>query len=283
VKFRPETTTSERQLALALAATGRAASLDELSAWRKDGLLPPMASKGLGPSRGKSYYWREENILQQAQAACDAMRRHGRTDHALVTLFLSGFAVPPAQLRRAWQHHARLRRPPAMRIARDKGATGALMDMAADSLLLRVALCIGSAIETDDDRQRPPIMALLNRALSKLGLARHGANDSALADQLCHLLNIIGSVLDTSDLVREASDNDLHCAQRHLGIAMTFLRDCADPSEPAVETLGRQMFLFLLTLLRSGQTRILDRIMAHLEGAGWQAALLPARNHSISA
>ncbi len=283
MKFRPETTTSERQLALALAATGRAASLEELSAWRKDGLLPPMASKGLGPSRGKSYYWREENILQQAQAACDAMRRHGRTDHALVTLFLSGFAVPSAQLRRAWQHRAKLRRPPATRVGREKGRAGGLMDMGADSLLLQAALCIGAAVEIDDDRQRNAIMTLLHRALEKLGLARHGANDSTLADQLCHLLNIIGSVLDSSDLVREASDEDLRQAQRHLGIAMALLDDCDEPPEPVVEILGRQLFLFLLALHRSGQIQTLDRLMARLEGISWQGFSRPARSLALPA
>jgi hypothetical protein len=281
VGFRPETTTSERQLALALAATGRATSLDELSTWRKDGLLPPLASKGLGASRGKTYYWREVNILQQAQAAYDAMRRHGRTDHALVTLFLSGFAVPPGQLRRAWQHRANLRRPPFIRIAREKGGAGALVDKAVDSLLLQAALCIGAAIETDDDPQRTAIIALLNRALPKLGLARHATNDSVMPDRLYHLLNIIGSILATSDLVREASDDDLRQAQCHLAIAMTFLRDCGSPSEQVTETLGRHLFLFLLTLLRSGQIRTLDRIMACLEGAGWQAVGPPAQTRAL--
>ena len=67
MKFRPNTTTSERQLCIALAATGRTVSLDELTAWRKDGLLPPMASTGLGAGKGKSYYWREEEIVARAQ------------------------------------------------------------------------------------------------------------------------------------------------------------------------------------------------------------------------
>jgi hypothetical protein len=283
VKFRPNTTTSERQLCIALAATGRTVSLDELTAWRKDGLLPPMASTGLGAGKGKSYYWREEEIVARAQAVYDAMQRHGRPDEALITLFLSGFAVPLVQLRRAWLHRAKMRRPPAMRIVEKRPDTRASMDLDADSLLLQAALCVGAAVETGDAPQRVAMITLLDGALSKLRLTREGANDSSLADQLWQLLNIIGLVLDTSDLVRDANDNELRTAQRHLGVAMEFLSDCGHGCEELAETLGPQLFLFFLTLLRSGQAGTLDRMMAYVDGASWQAILPPARNHSISA
>ena len=283
MKFRPNTTISERQLCIALAATGRTISLDELTAWRKDGLLPPMASTGLGAGKGKSYYWREEEIVARAQAVYDAMQRHGRPDEALITLFLSGFTVSLVQLRRAWLHRARMRRPPAVRVVPKNFDTSGLMDPSADRLLLQAALCVGAAVETGNAPQRVATMALLDRALSKLRLTWDGANDSGLAHQLWQLLNIIGSVLDSSDLVREASDDELRIAQRHLGVAMQFLSDCSDASEVLGEKLGPQLFLFFLTLLRSGQADTLDRMMAYVDGASWQAGLPPARNHSISA
>src|ERR1700722_11339795 len=56
VRFRPETSTSERQLVLARAASGRRVSLEQLAAWRKDGLLPPLASHGIRAA-GRCYYW----------------------------------------------------------------------------------------------------------------------------------------------------------------------------------------------------------------------------------
>jgi hypothetical protein len=273
---------SERQLGLALAATGRAVSLQELGAWRKDGLLPPMASTGLGAGKGKSYYWQDENILARAQTVCDAMRRHGRTDQTLVTLFLSGFAVPLPQLRRAWRNRARLRKPPAVQIVRQSPDVGALTDLGADGLLLQAVLCVGAAVETENSSQRTSVTALLDRALSKLGLARPGANDSGLADQLWHLLGIIGAMLDASELMRGASDDELHAAQHYLGVAMAFLRDCSDPSQPIIETLGPQLFLFFLTLLHSGQGRTLDRLKAYVEGTGWQVAP-PAQGLSLTA
>lgn len=256
---------------MALAATGRMVSHEELTAWRKDGLLPPLANTGLGTGKGKSYYWRENNIVEQAQTACDAMRSHGRKDHALITLFLSGFTVPLAQLRRAWLHCAKLRKAPAVRIVRENPGTGTPMDLDAENLLLQAALCVGAALEIEPVAGHLALMPLLNCAFSKLGLAPHGTNDPGLADQLWHLLGIIGSVLDTSGLIREAHDDELRTAQRHLRTAMEFLSDGCDASETCVEVLGPQLFLFFLTLLRSGQVRTLDHLMTYVGGVGRQA------------
>jgi hypothetical protein len=121
---------------------------------------------------------------------------------------------------------------------------------------------------------------LLNRAFSKLGLVRHGANDSGLADQLWHLLGIIASVLDTSNLVREAGDDELRSAQHHLGVAMAFLSGCSDGPEMLAEMLAPQLFLFFLTLLRSGQADTLDRIMAYVDGASRRSPTSPVRSLS---
>jgi hypothetical protein len=283
VKFRPKTTTSERQLCVALAATGRTASLDDLSAWRKDGLLPALAKTGLGRGKGQSYYWGEENILAQAKAVYDAFQRYGRSDQALITVFLSGFAVPPARLRRAWLHRVKMRRPPAVRVVRKKPDISVLWDPGADRLLLQAALCVAAAVETDETSQRAATMGLLDQALAKLRLTRRRANDSHLANQLWQLLNIIGAVLDTSDLVRDASDGELIIAQRHLSVAMAFLSGLGDFSGTLADTLEPQLFLFFLTLLRSGQTGTLDRMMAYVDGANWKAPVPQGRSLSLTA
>jgi hypothetical protein len=281
VKSRPKSTTSERQLSMALTAAGRPVSLEELSAWRKDGLLPPMSSTGLGTGKGKSYYWGEENILARGKTVYDAMHRHGRADQTLVTLFLSGFNVPLPQLRRAWLHRVKLRKAPVVRIVRKEYDIGTPMDLDADNLLLQAALCAGAALVIDAP-EPSSMTALLNRAFSKLGLTRHGANDSGLADQLWHLLGIIGSVLDTSDLIREARDDELRTAQHHLGTAMALLGGCSDASDMLGEILAPQLFLFFLTLLRSGRADTLDRIMAYVGDASWQAPAQAIRNLALA-
>jgi hypothetical protein len=282
VKFRPETTTSERQLCIALAATGRMIALDDLSAWRKDGLLPPLAKSGLGRGKGQSYYWAELDILAQAKAVYDALHRYGRPDQALITVFLSGFAVSPAQLRRAWLYRAKMHRPPTVRVIERSPNTGTLMDCGVERMLLQAALCVGRAVETDDTPQRTAMVALLDRALSKLQLTPDNVNDPGLSHQLWQLLNIIGSVLDASDVIREASDDELSIAQRHLGIAMQFLSGCGTSTENVVDILGPQLFLFILTLLRSGQASTLDRMTAYVDGSNWHAPGPPEALHWVS-
>ncbi|HEX4271670.1 MAG TPA: hypothetical protein VHZ32_09790 [Rhizomicrobium sp.] len=262
---------------MALAAGGRTVSLEELSAWRKDGLLPAMASSGLGTGRGKSYYWQEENIVEQAQAVHDAMRRHGRNDQTLLTLFLAGFKVPLPQLRRAWLHRAKLCRARAIRTVRQELEPGVLMHPGADNLLLQASLCLGAAMQTDATSQLAAMRPLLGKALTKLGLSRPGVNESALTDQLWHLLTATLSALETSDLVRDANDEELYAAQRHLSVTAAFLHDCAEAAE--LDTLAPHLFLFFLTLLRSGQTGTLERMMAHIEGMGWRVA---APAHSLA-
>ena len=70
---RPQTSTSERQLIFGLAASGRKVSLEELALWRKNGLLPPLAS--YGPKTPiRSYYWYEPDILARAELVFDALK-----------------------------------------------------------------------------------------------------------------------------------------------------------------------------------------------------------------
>src|ERR1700760_943882 len=115
VRIRPESTTSERQLLLALETSGRPVTLTELVRWRKDGLLPPLAAHGLGKGRGRTYYWREPDIFPQARTAFDLLAKYGRTDAVTRMLWLSGFAVPLPRLRRAWLHQLRTTATPRAR------------------------------------------------------------------------------------------------------------------------------------------------------------------------
>ncbi len=283
MKLRVENATSERQLAIAMAATGRPVSLEELTAWRKDGLLPPLANTGLGTGKGKSYYWRESNILEQAQMAWDAMRSHGRKDQALVALFLSGFSVPLAQLRRAWLHRARLRKPPAVQMVHKKPDPSALLDPGADALLLQAALCAGAALHTDDAADPSVMESVLVRAISKAGMAQHGSSNPSLTSQLAHLLVIIGAALDQSNLIREAADQALLDAQRYLTTAATCLSDCGDVAGLMAGAAGPLFFILLLTLLHSGQAKLLHHVMAFLGGTDRPLLSRPAGNLSLPA
>jgi hypothetical protein len=266
VKFRSQTTTSERQLSLALATTGRMVSLGELKTWRKDGLLPPMANTGLGTGKGKSYYWREENILARAQAVCDAMRRHGRPDQVLVTLFLSGFKVPLAQLRRAWLHRGKLRKSLKVRTVANS-EPGDLLHFVPGlpDMLLQIMVCVGDAVSMDDIHN---VFAVLERSLARLGHDKRSSN-SDMTGQFWCLVSVIASALESSNLLSQASDEEIHEAQRHLSSITGLLADCCESERPAdvVEILGPPLFIFVLTLLHSGHEVMLEAILARVNVA----------------
>ena len=111
MKFRSESTTSERELLLALTDSGRSVSLAMLSDWRKEGLLPPFASSGRGQSKDKSYFWRETDIGVRARLTYDLVRQYGRIDSVILILWFTGFNVSVPKFRRAWLHKARSRKP----------------------------------------------------------------------------------------------------------------------------------------------------------------------------
>jgi hypothetical protein len=266
VKLRPQTTTSERQLSLALAATGRMVSLDELTTWRKDGLLPPMASTGLGTGKGKSYYWQDENILARAQTVCDAMRRHGRPDQVLVTLFLSGFKVPLAQLRRAWLHRGKLRKSLTVQTAASSEPSDLPHFMPAlPDMLLQITICVGDAVSTDD---MPGALAVLERGLARLGHDKRARNSDTTGRFWC-LASVIASALESSNLLSDASDEKIQEAQRHLGPIAGLLADCCESERPAdvIEALGPPLFIFVLTLLHSGHEAMLEAFLARVSVA----------------
>src|SRR3569833_401225 len=106
MKRRPETTTSERELIAWLAEGGRVLPLNALAGWRKHGLLPPLDSCGTGA--GRAYYWRDPLIRERARIAFALMERTCKVEQALWGLWLRGFPVPAAKLKRAWQQCAQL-------------------------------------------------------------------------------------------------------------------------------------------------------------------------------
>jgi len=250
VKFRPDDTTSERQLVLALAARGRQVALGQLMAWRKDGLLPPLASSGTG--NGRSYYWREPDILARAELVHDALSRHGRTDATLLSLWLRGFPVALPQLRRAWQHQVRQKKPLALQ---KKSAPRSNESDAPSDLLLEAFLRLGEGLVGGERLQ-----SVLQPLLKRTGLAQSAFGPAALAT----LAALTITLLDGSDLVRVATNDDLIAAQGHMRAVLDVLeRDPAMPRDTS-EVLGPGLFLMALGLLQGGNGALLTALLAHL-------------------
>jgi hypothetical protein len=175
---------------------------------------------------------------------------------ALLMLFLSGFAVPLPQLRRAWTFRCKLRKPPTIRPI---AATMTPPDFLDSSPLLEAALTIAAAIQTDHHLLMIP---LLERALAKLGYARRGR-----VERLCRAMMAMEVALDASDLIRTADDNEIREAQYYLSVALKFLRGCAGQKERDGLTaiFGPSVFAFILAFLRSGQSALIERAAARVE------------------
>jgi len=245
---------------MALAASGRDASLEELALWRKNGLLPPLASYG-PKTPVRSYYWHEPDILARAELIHDALRKHGRNEAATISLWLHGFEVPLPRLRRAWLHRARLAPPARIRSA---GGMGQLTSAGKTlpELLLSATLHAAVSMECIPDQAIP----VLRRAAATLGYAPGSRDAEFQLYWRAAMATLLA--LGSSDVVAGASDWEMREAQRHLHAALIFLSGhCRDESPVTmVEAFGPTLFLFILALLRSGQhgtvQAVMDRIAA---------------------
>jgi hypothetical protein len=268
VNHRSADTVSERQLVWELAKSGRRVPLSQLAAWRKDGLLPPLASTGVGA--GRAYYWREPHILQQAELVHDGFARHGRADVVAVALWLRGFSIALPKLKRAWQSCLRIRKTPTIR----RPAVGQeIKDAGADDLsrlLQQVMLGTAAAVQLDDKSRRALI--LLAAAANRLDIS---PKDRAVqVRQFWQMVQVLASVLAASDVVSLASEGEMLKARGLLCSALTFVGDSSSEDlEVVVDVLGETLFLYILTLIRSGQDAVLDKAAARITAAGRSPAV----------
>lgn len=275
MKRRPESTTSERELIEFLAADGRVLPLNTLAAWRKHGLLPPLDSCGTGA--GRSYYWRDPLIRQRARTAFDLMERHSHIDRALWALWLRGFPVPAAKLRRAWQHCNRLRRPwlPMPDLPQPRTPARARDG----ALLAEITQILGRALPPDRR-----VADIIEQAAVRLGRAGGGIN-KACGSQLWPLLQMAGLSLESSALLDTADDALLEKVQRYLGLAAALLD--ASPSETGAwndwlaDRVGPPLALVIMAMLRSGQADKLEALAAQAPGRRRAPAQAPL--HHITA
>ena len=229
MRKRPTQTVSERELADALGKSGRQAGLSDLVAWRRAGLLPPFASCGTGA--GRTYYWSEPDIQDRAEAVYDALILCGRIDSALITIWLAGFDVPLERLRRALAHRLRVRaatgaadRPSSAPIGHAVSALMELTHAGENHAHFGVRL---QDIRSQSD---------LRRHLERLSLLYHPLTENIA-------------------LIQRSQDGDLVTARRYL-LALSNDWERTARAIQSAETL----FLFILALVRSGQSEILQKI-----------------------
>jgi hypothetical protein len=72
--------------------------------WVHKGFLPSLSQRGRGRGQGKSYFWEQRNIVQQAAAVFELLRWRGRTDLIPLQLWLLGYKVPISRVRATLLH-----------------------------------------------------------------------------------------------------------------------------------------------------------------------------------
>jgi hypothetical protein len=277
MKRRPESTTSERELILALAEGGRAVPLASLALWRKHGLMPPLGSCGVG--RGRSYYWREPDIRARARIVFDLLEKQSHVDAALWSLWLRGFPVAAERLRRAWRESARLRMRWAPATVSPKQSYDG--SQGAGSVLIQATRLMGNAFPPDRRTA-----AVIEHATARLARA-NARFDGVSGANLWTLLQMAGLALESSDLLETIDEDGLAAAQPYLRLAASLLEDSAGESDAwngwLAERVGPPLTLVILALLRSGQKSVLEDVARHLDDKGQQRRPVSHGGHRVQA
>jgi hypothetical protein len=144
----------------------------------------------------------------------------------------------------------------------------------AQGLLLCAALTLCGAIGADVPREGQAIVALIERALARLGHGDRLERGKVALDRLWAMIRMIGASPDAANLIAMASDEEMRAAQRYLSIAARFLQDCTGEAAESgalwsarlAEHLGPPLFILILVLARSAPEQ-LERIAAEVKGA----------------
>jgi hypothetical protein len=282
---------------------GRTVSLATLAGWRREGLLPPLASHGLGMGKGKSYYWKETDIVAHASAAFDLLHKHGRPEVAVWMLWLSGFPVPLPQLRRVWAYRSKARKMWTARPIQSGDFMPGILGLAdrapagnqniAAQILLEATLALGGSL-VPDDGDSASILQVLERAIAWMSRANGYPKyeHDLTAQRLWLVVRIVCAALENSDFVSIVSDAELRDAQKYLRLTGILLGKCDDrtPEETddiawptwLAERMAAPAFLLVLVLLRSGHEAMLEQMAARIERMDRQVRLPPVQ-HSYSA
>ena len=85
-----------------MATSGRHITRRGARDWWSKGLLPHPLRRGLGRGLGTETFWTDSRVLCQAQVTYDLLAQYARTDFALLSLWLLGFLIPLAAVRRIY-------------------------------------------------------------------------------------------------------------------------------------------------------------------------------------
>jgi len=257
MKARTQASVSERALMLALAKDGRAVSLAMLGDWRKEGLLPPLASRGRGAGAGRLYFWNNANIFAHARCAHDLLARHGSHATVIRLLWMCGYPVAPAKARRALLKH--IKRPVAWKIRKAEmahdGRDGT--DSNSEAWLTGIILKLCSSFAPGQRSEMEEIYSDLQRAGELLGFLGTMAGEAR--HRLFTVFSLVLSAIENSSLVAASDDHDLGQARQLTETVVRFLQQMDGKGEQddsrllrLMESVGEPIFLCALLLQRTG-------------------------------
>lgn len=269
---------------------GRPVTHAMLGTWRYDGLLPALVRPGLGRDKGgAAYFWREKDLKARAFLVHDLLKRYGRTDFAILILWLCGYTVSLAQVRRAWRYKIRMqeswtaqraatravarRRPkhPAVPTIPVRKDTSTFLDTVLEICALLVPQ--HGALEFN------LISRMINLYEVKTGASTAVGGRKKLAIGPIFPISALSSLLEPAHLISATTDTELIEARRYLATIGLFIRDfVASPNSrrrrskgapiwsiEEAEAIGEPLYLFVLALLKSGHQRELHLTAVELE------------------
>jgi hypothetical protein len=264
---------SEREVHARMAAAGRPVSLLTISEWRRCGLMPPLATSSLGRNKGKICYWTDDNTFERATLIYDLFEKGVERHEVYWLLWLCGLSVPLPQLRRAWLHKAKdrntrvavLRDPPqALVVDKNKPSVDGTAQV-----LFEIALAASALLDHASDCEIDALVEAMTPAQITGGRGR------AVEEryQAVRLVKAVWSSLKTSDIIIEATDDELREAQMHASAALRSyharapergLRLAPNASDWPIAEAGRfgaPLFFLILAFHKSGQRALLEYIV----------------------
>ena len=230
-----------------MATSGRHITRRGARDWWSKGLLPHPLRRGLGRGLGTETFWTDSRVLCQAQATYDLLAQYARTDCALLSLWLLGFPIPLAAVRRIYDAlitnalravHVRPGQPPEDVLAGIANKTAVLqakngsMPVDARQTLSDLVLEVLGIVYGLEDEPEPDVLADLWRDVApylnpNAGGGREFAGGNGPRDGIVMVLKFIN---DTASLpiqqraMRSAADSELMRARRLVLVASGHIR-----------------------------------------------------------
>jgi hypothetical protein len=239
---------SDQQLIIELAHGGRVVTAALLKDWRTTGLLPPLNTRGLGRA-GKAFFYTDVGIVARAAFAYDVLKEFQDPRRAVWILWVAGYDVPTAQLKRIWLY--RLKRKASWAVRQTEPE---LLHLATRATRRRVSSSPG-AVERASSSILGAMLALTEplvlrnawidwsifiQQVRRVGETYFATDVKEVFDEwtiarIANLGSAVASIAESSNLIASATSEELSKARNIAAFCrLLFLQTSLPDEEPAV-------------------------------------------------